>query len=207
MNKLLAEFIGTFFLVFAIGMTGNPLAIGAMLMVMVYFAGNISGAHFNPAVSVALMIRGKINATELTQYIALQIGGALAASYLVYLLTDRTFAPAPQEGLHVLKPLIAEAVCTFALATVVLNVATTKKAAGNSYYGLAIGFTVMTCAYAVGHISGGAFNPAVGTGPNLIDSMINGSEAMYDIWIYIVGPITGAVAAALAFKWMNPDEN
>src|SRR5688572_5613607 len=112
MNKLIAEFIGTFFLVFAIGMTGNPLAIGAMLMVMVYFAGNVSGAQFNPAVSLGIFMRGKMTASEMMQYMVVQIVAAIAASYFVYLLTMKTFAPAPLETINILKPLAVEMLCT-----------------------------------------------------------------------------------------------
>ncbi len=206
MNKLIAEFIGTFFLVFAIGMTGNPLAIGAMLMVMVYFSGNISGAQFNPAVSLGIFIRGKMSASEMIQFMAVQIAGALAASYFVYLLTNKTFAPVPLEGINILKPLAVEMVCTFALMTVILAVATTKKAVGNSYYGLAIGFTITACAYTGGGVSGGAFNPAVGIGPALIDTLIGGNDSLSNVWIYIVGPATGAAVAAFVFKMTNPGE-
>ena len=206
MNKLIAEFIGTFFLVFAIGMTGDPLAIGVMLMVMVYFAGNISGAQFNPAVSLGIFLRGKMTATEMAQYMAVQILGALCASVFVYLITHKTFAPAPLETINILKPLAVEMVCTFALMTVILAVATTKKATGNSYYGLAIGFTITACAYAGGGISGGAFNPAVGLGPCLVDTLIGENDSLSHVWIYIVGPPTGAVVAAFTFKLTNPGE-
>ena len=206
MNKLIAEFIGTFFLVFAIGMTGNPLAIGAMLMVMVYFAGNISGAQFNPAVSLGIFIRGKMTAGEMIQYMTIQIVAAISASYLIYLLTNKTFAPVPMEGINILKPLAVEMLCTFGLMTVILAVATTKKASGNSYYGLAIGFTVMACAYAGGAVSGGAFNPAVGIGPCLIDTLVGGNDSLSNVWIYIVGPCAGAAVAAMVFKMTNPGE-
>ena len=206
MNKLIAEFIGTFFLVFAIGMTGNPLAIGAMLMVMVYFAGNISGAQFNPAVSLGIFIRGKMSASEMMQYMVVQIVAATAASYFIYLITHKTFAPVPMNGINILKPLAVEMLCTFGLMTVILAVATTKKATGNSYYGLAIGFTVMACAYVGGGISGGAFNPAVGIGPCLIDTLVGGNDSLSNVWIYIVGPFAGAAAAAVVFKITNPGE-
>ncbi len=206
MNKLIAEFIGTFFLVFAIGMTGNPLAIGVMLMVMVYYAGNISGAQFNPAVSVGVFIRGKMSMGDMLQYIGVQIFAATAASYLVYLLTHKTFAPAPQGDINILKPLAVEMLCTFALVSVILQVATSKKAAGNSYYGLAIGFTVMACAYAGGPVSGGAFNPAVGIGPILIDTIIGGHDSINHVWLYIVGPIAGAIVAAMVFRMTNKED-
>ncbi len=206
MKNYLVEFIGTFFLVAAIGLTGNPLAIGAMLMVMVYFGGHISGAHYNPAVTLAILMRGKIKANEAIIYMVIQILGATAGAFFCMIMKGgHTFAPAPMAGINILKPLIAEMVFTFALASVVLNVATHSKTAGNSFYGLAIGFTVLASAFCVGGISGGAFNPAVGIGPILVDT-INGGDSMKNIWIYIVGPFAGAAIAAIVFKVINPEE-
>jgi aquaporin Z len=208
MGKYLTEFIGTFFLVIAIGLTGNPLAIGAMLMVMVYMGGSISGAHYNPAVTLAVLIRGRIGAAEAGIYMICQILGATAAAFFVYLLNHSTFTPgqAIDANINILKPLAAEIVFTFALASVVLNVATSKKNSGNSYFGLAIGFTVMASAFAAGRISGGAFNPAVGIGPTLIDTLCGKGTSMHYLWIYLVGPFAGAAAAAIAYRIMNPDE-
>jgi glycerol uptake facilitator-like aquaporin len=206
MKKYLVEFIGTFFLVTAVGMTGNPLAIGAMLMIMVYFGGHISGAHYNPAVTLAVMVRGKIKMNEAMVYWLVQLLGAIAAAFFcMELKGGETFACKPMPGINILKPLIAEIVFTFALASVVLNVATHSKTAGNSYYGLAIGFTVLASAYCVGAISGGAFNPAVGCGPIIVDT-INHGDSMKNIWIYIVGPLAGGAIAGIIFKFINPEE-
>jgi aquaporin Z len=207
MNKLIVEFIGTFFLVLAVGLTGNPLAIGAMLMVMVYAGGHISGAHYNPAVSLAMIIRGKISGTEAVKYIVVQVLGSFAASFLIYLIDPaKLFALEPIKDFHLLKPLAVEMVCTFALVYVVLNVATHSKTAGNSFYGLAIGFTITACAFAGGPFSGGAFNPAVATGPLLTEVIAGNTDSAPFIWIYIVGPITGGLVAALLFKYLNPEE-
>ena len=208
MNKYIIEFIGTFFLVMAIGLTGNPLAIGAMLMVMVYVGGSISGAQYNPAVTLALWIRGKMNASESVIFMVVQILGATAAAFFVYLLFGKTFSASHgvNTSINVLKPLAIEAVCTFALALVVLSVATSKKNAGNSYFGLAIGFTVMACAFAGGPISGGAFNPAVGIGPTMIDTLLGHGGSMKLLWIHIVGPFAGGAIAAVVYKIANPDE-
>jgi aquaporin Z len=208
MNKYIIEFIGTFFLVTAIGLTGNPLAIGAMLMVMVYMGGSISGAQYNPAVTLALWIRGKMTAAESMIYMVVQLLGALASAFFIYLLYHHTFTPLNgiDHQINILKPLAIEMVFTFALAMVVLTVATSKKNAGNSYFGLAIGFTVCAAAFAGGPISGGAYNPAVGIGPSLIDMMFGHGKYMKDIWIYIVGPFAGAAVAAVVYKLTNPDE-
>jgi aquaporin Z len=206
MKNYLTELIGTFFLVLTIGLTGNPIAIGSILMCMVYFGGHISGAHYNPAVTIAILMRKKISASDAMMYMIAQILGATLAATVFYLLSHHTFAPAP--GGHYtydLKPLAVEIMFTFALASVVLNVATSKKTAGNQFYGMAIGFTVLAAAFAGGPISGGAYNPAVGIGPILIDTIMGGHSISH-LWVYIVGPVTGAVLAALVFNFINSDE-
>lgn len=205
MKNYLVEFIGTFFLVFVIGLSGNPLAIGSILMVMVYMGGHISGAHYNPAVTLAILMRGKINGKDAGMYMAAQLSGAVAAAVIYYLIFGHSFAPAPREGINILKPLFIEGIFTFALAIVVLHVATSKKTAGNSYYGLAIGFTILAAAIAGGGISGGAYNPAVGTGPILVDALV-GHGTMKYLWIYLVGPFAGGAIAAIIFKYLNPDD-
>lgn len=205
MRKLLMEFIGTMFLVLAIAFTGNPLAIGIMLMVMIYMGGHVSGAHYNPAVSIAIWMRGKMEAKELPGYIAAQIAGAFTASFIYYLIADTTFAPAPGAGVVLWKSIFVETLFTFALVSVILNVATTKKLEGNYIYGLAIGLTVTASAFAVGSISGGAFNPAVGTGPILFNAIVAGGT-ISNLVIYMIGPLMGAVLAALVFKYLNADE-
>src|SRR6267378_2044340 len=178
MKKYVIELIGTFFLVLVIGLTGNPIAIGSVLMVMVYMGGHISGAHYNPAVTLAVLMRGKIDGREAGMYIIFQVLGAIIAALMVNVLAGHTFAPAPGEGVTALNALLVEIIFTFALASVVLNVATTKAAAGNSYFGLAIGFTVLAAAFAGGGISGGAYNPAVGLGPCLIDTLVGGHDSL-----------------------------
>ncbi len=201
MSRYVTEFVGTFFLVLTIGLTAvngtamAPIAIGSVLMAMVYMGGHISGAHYNPAVSVAILIRGKMAARDLAPYVAAQIIGAILASLAVMVIAGDTFAPAPASEAGLLVVLLCEGLFTFALSLVVLNVATDDATAGNSYYGLAIGFTVLVGAFAVGSISGGVFNPAVGTGPILIDALA-GDGTFENLWIYWAGPLLGSVAAA-----------
>lgn len=206
MKKLLVEFIGTFFLVFVVLLSGNPLAIGCILMVMVYMGGHISGAHYNPAVTLAVLVRGRIKMNEAIMYMVIQILGAIVAAVGYYLVYGKTAAPAPAPGFNIIKPLLIEVIFTFALASVVLNSATSKNTAGNSFYGLAIGFTVLAAAFAGGPISGGAFNPAVGTGPILIDTIIGHHDSIKNIWIYLVGPFVGGGIAGLVFNYLNPDD-
>ena len=168
MKNYITEFIGTFFLVLVIGLTGGqdyaPIAIGTILIVMVYMGGHISGAHYNPAVSIAMIIRGLLSVKEAIKYIISQIAAAILAAFLVNWLGGEVMRIAPNDP-NVLHLLVVEAIFTFALVLVILNVATNPKTEGNSYYGLAMGFTIMAAAYAGGGISGGVYNPAVGIGP------------------------------------------
>lgn len=209
MKVYLTEFIGAFFLVLTIGLSvlsGSPLAplaIGTSLMVMVYMGGHISGGHFNPAVTTAVWLRGKLPASQVVPYWIAQILGALVAAFVVHITTGRTFAPAPSPETSSLQALIVEFLYTFALALVVLNSATAKATEGNSFYGLAIGFTVTAGAFAGGPVSGGAFNPAVGIGPMVIDSVMGGG-GFGSLWLYLVGPLAGGVLAALVFKLQHP---
>ena len=199
MKKYITEFIGTFFLVLTIGLTGNPLAIGAALMVMIYAGGHISGGHYNPAVTLAVLIRGRISISDAMVYMGSQLAGAIAAALVVGIYKQ---APAEaMQSLDTTKAIVAEAIGTFALAYVVLNVATAKGNAGNSYFGLAIGFTVMAMAFAFGEYSGGAFNPAVAVGASVMKAFEWGN-----IWIYLVGCFGGAILAALVFNMNNADD-
>jgi aquaporin Z len=208
-NKYLAEFVGTFFLVLTIGCTvlpGGagvipPLAIGSALMVMIYAAGHLSGAHFNPAVTIAVWLRGRCPASDIVPYIAAQVLGAGAAAATVRFLRPAAAAAVQAMSPDIPRALTAEFLFTFALAYVVLNVATSKRTQGNSYYGLAIGFTVLTGAFAVGDISGGAFNPAVAVGITVL-----GLSAWANIWIYLVACFAGAIVAASLFKMLYPDD-
>lgn len=209
MKNYLTEFIGTFFLVLTIGLTVTagqplaPLAIGTILMVMVYMGGHVSGAHYNPAVSLAVLIVRGIDVATFVGYVIAQILGALVAAMAVHVLTGQTFAPAPAPGAPAGVALVVELLFTFALALVVLNVAASAGTRNNSFYGLAIGFTVVAAAFAGGPISGGAFNPAVAIGPTLMQSILR-HGSLGSLWIYLVGPPLGAVLAAGMFRVQEP---
>lgn len=206
--KYLYEFIGTFFLVLAVGMSVlgpngagllAPLAIGAALAVMVYAGGHVSGGHYNPAVSLAVYLRKKLSLNDLWMYwIAQLAGGAIAAFTVIFLKGDGALTPLEPS---ILKALIAEFLFSFALCYVVLNVAATKATAGNSYFGWAIGFTVLVGAYAVGPISNAAFNPAVALGITIL----NISHWSY-LWIYPVANLLGAAVAAYVVNEATPKE-
>ena len=208
MKKYLVEFIGTFFLVLTIGMTViapvvavgfAPLAIGAALMIMVYAGGHVSGGHYNPAVTFAVWLRGRCASCDVPFYFIAQALGAMAAAFIaLHLKGNPTLTP---KEVNLLPALVAEFIGTFALCYVVLNVATAKATAGNSNYGLAIGFTVMVMAFALGGISGGAFNPAVATGITFMHI-----EKVGNFPVYLAGDLAGGLLAACAFKFINPDD-
>jgi aquaporin Z len=207
MNKYLTELIGTFFLVLTIGCTvigGGagvipPLAIGSALMVMIFAGGHVSGAHYNPAVTLGVWMRGRCETKDLVPYWVFQIIGAAGAAAVVKFL--KAGASVSPMTLAAGPALVAEFLFTFALVYVVLNVATAKGTSGNSFYGLAIGMTVLAGAFAVGSISGGAFNPAVAVGITIM-----GLASWSDIWIYLVANLAGSALAALTFKCLVPED-
>ena len=202
MKKYIVEFIGTFFLVLTIGCAvlggaGNlaPVAIGFALMVMVYAGGHLSGAHYNPAVTLAICLRGACSWSDAPGYIAAQLIGSGLAAYIVSYLVGPAAMPATLE----MGPtFVAEIVGTFGLAWVILNVATAKSNEGNSHYGLAIGATVTAMAFCFGGISGGAFNPSVALGAAMMNML-----SFSDIWMHIVANVIGGVMAAYAFLYLN----
>ena len=208
MTKYLTEFIGTFFLVLTIGLTMiqpgagalAPLAIGSVLMVMVYAGGHVSGAHYNPAITLGVWLRGKHPTGDVLPYMGVQVLGAIAAGLLVAVFKPTSGVTAAHPD--IVAAFLAELVFTFALVYVVLNVATADETSGNSYFGLAIGFTVLVGAFAVGAISGGAFNPAVAVGISLM-----GLSSWVNIWIFLVSELLGGALAAYAFKVTHPPKD
>ncbi|HEX2339229.1 MAG TPA: aquaporin [Vicinamibacterales bacterium] len=207
MRKYVSEFIGTFFLLLTIGCTGiaagpgviAPLAIGSVLMVMIYAGGHVSGAHYNPAVTLGVFLRGRCPAGDVAPYMGAQIAGAIAAAAVVMFLKGNE--PVAPFDAPVAPALVAEFLFTFALVYVILNVATAKATSGNSYFGLAIGFTVLAGAFAVGNVSGGAFNPAVAIGASILRLL-----PWSNIWIYLVADLLGGAAAAFVFTSVNPND-
>ncbi len=206
-RKLIVEFIGTFFLVFTVCLATSPktgvgvlapLAIGSSLMVMVFAGGHISGGHYNPAVSTAVLVRGKMISYEWLRYFGAQLAGGVAAALVARVVIGGghvgTFGSIP-------KMLIVEFLFTFALGWVVLNVATSRGTEGNSFYGLAIGFTIAVGAFAVGGISGGAFNPAVALGASVF-----GIFKWSRIWVYWLAELVGGLVAGVVFLYIQPAE-
>lgn len=203
MKKYLMEFMGTMLFVLIIGLvvaTGSdwaPLAIGLGLGVLVYAGSHVSGSHYNPAVTLAVLLRGKIPWSDAIGYwVAQFLGGAVAALVVAGITTQ--FVPAPGAEVSLWSAVVVEMIFTFILAFVVLQTATTLEQEGNSYFGFAIGLTVTIGAIAVGAISGGAFNPAVGLSP----LVVAGAGASYR-WIYLVGPMVGGALAAGFFSLIH----
>lgn len=231
MKKLIVEFIGTFILVATVGnavVSGSvlaPLAIGASLMIAIYAGGHISGAHYNPAVTIAVWRRGKIGLFEMLFYWGAQIAGAIAAALLVRFIHSATVLeivatfssranefqsqvlakankvqPTESTPGHII--FVVELIWTAILAWVVLNTATAKKNAGNSFYGLAIGFTVASGAIAVGGVTGGVFNPAV-----FVGLAIMGLKTWGSIFVFWGAQLIGGILAAFIFKLTVEDQS
>jgi aquaporin Z len=208
--KYAVEAIGTFFLVFTVGAAVGshsslaPLAIGAVLMVMIYAGGHLSGGHYNPAVTLAALVRSRIGPRDAVGYWFAQLVAGIVAGLLVRAAIDPVQAAVTTTtlaGATLLAAFVVELLFTFALCYVVLNVATSKDHPDNSFYGLAIGFTVAAGALAVGGISGGAFNPAVTIGAAVMHMF-----AWPTLWVYLVAQVIAGAAAGIAFLALNPDD-
>ena len=203
MNKYIIEFLGTFFLVLIIGLSQNPVAIGLGLAVLVYMGAHISGAHYNPVVSLAMLINNQIELKEFSFYLASQLLGSVIATYFIMLLGNDFNVVSNTDDIS--SFFIAEIMFTFLLVFVILNVALNKNLKGNQFYGLAIGLTVTAGAFAVGNISGAVFNPAVSFGPSLfsfIDPQVVGTNiSSSDFFIYyLISGIIGSVIASYLYK-------
>ena len=203
MNKYIIEFLGTFFLVLIIGLSQNPVAIGLGLAVLVYMGAHISGAHYNPIVSLAMLINDQIELKEFSFYLASQLLGSVVATYFIMLLGNDFEVISNTNDIS--SFFIAEILFTFLLVFVILNVALNKNLEGNQFYGLAIGLTVTVGAFVVGNISGAVFNPAVSFGPSLfsfIDPQVVGANiSSSDFFIYyLISGIIGSVIASYLYK-------
>jgi len=206
--KVVTELVGTFLFLFVISLAAvgasplAPLAIGSALMVMVYMGGHRSGGHYNPAVSLGLFLQKKMPAKDLLPYWIAQVVGGILAFGLGFYITGKSVKIGPGDGYDAIKAVIVEFIFTLALVLVVLNVACSKKTEGNSFYGLAIGFTILIGAVSAGAVSGGAFNPAVGIGAIVIDALAaKGTWA--NIWIPIVGPLLGGAVGSYIWKYQE----
>ena len=210
--KLITEFVGTFFLVLTIGLTvliGSayaPFAIAGVLIGVIYMGGHISAAHYNPAVTVAFWLRGRLPAAEIGPYVGAQLAGAALAAVAAAAVTGDVLRVVPAEETGLGAFFLLELLFTFVLALVILHVATARGTAGNDSYGVAIGLVVLGGALAAGPISGGAFNPAVAVGPALV-GLAMGQPVSPDLWVYLAAPFSGGALAALVFRLQLPDDH
>lgn len=221
---IIIEFIGTLLLVFVIELATTPhgpmpinppLTIGFGLMVIVFWGGHISGGHYNPAVTfgVLLTMRQKVGIISALCYVIAQVAGGFVGALIALGVLGRIgTGPVVGDGYHIGQALSVEFLWTFVLVSVILNVATTKSHSNNSFYGLAIGGTVFVGAAIAGNISGGAFNPAVGTGPKIVwyffqNATDSGKKPFdLDLWIYWIGPLSASIVSALIFRLTNIPE-
>ena len=214
MNKYLAELIGTFALVFCgtgaiminevsggtIGHLGIAFTFGFIVTAMIYSIGEISGAHINPAVTIAFAVAGTFPAKQILPYILAQMIGALLASGILRLLFPEvgTMGETLPSG-SVWQSFVLEIILTFFLMFVIINVATGSKEVG-IMAGLAIGITVLLEAMFAGPISGASMNPARSFAPALV--ALNFTQ----LWIYLTAPVIGAVASIYAWKAIKNSE-
>lgn len=228
MRAVVTELVGTWLFITSIGLAianaGEfaPLVIGFALAVLVFMGGNISGAHYNPAVTLGLFVNGQVGFITWIAYTVAQVVGAFAGAATSALILSNinpadaanaithSFAVAPNPDASLLAVLLVEAIFTFTLMLVIFNVAVSAKATPNSYYGLAIGLTIVVAAYVGGSISGGAFNPAVATGSIVYDALfadgIGGGNIKDNLLMYWAAPCAGAIIAALFFAWQDGGE-
>lgn len=213
MKKYIAEFIGTFILIFcgtgamavnevtggAVTHVGIGITWGLIVMAMIYAFGEISGAHFNPAVSIAFAYAKKFSWQEVPKYILAQILGAFAASLLMlYLFPKSQFLGATIPTVDVGRAFVMELLLTFFLMVTIINVSTGSKEIG-VVAGIAIGAVVLLEALFAGPITNASMNPARSLAPNIVSGNING------LWLYILAPIIGAILAVASCKLVKDD--
>ncbi len=202
MKRYIVELIGTFFLTLAVCLVNQPLGIGLMLAAMIYMGGHISGAHFNPAISLVTFLEGNFTIQTLSYYIAAQCGGSFLAAIVFNILTESTFFPSPAQQIFMWEAIALEALLTFVLCSVFIVILRKKLPSNDlSIAGLVMGLVLAALIFTGGDVSGGIFNPAVGVGTILYD-LIRGGESLSLLPIYIVGPVLGAIGASFFNKYL-----
>jgi aquaporin Z len=216
LENYLAEFIGTFFLVFTVGLNVlqntalAPVSIGAILLVMVFAGGSVSGAHYNPAVTVGVLLaqksRRNLHIIDAVVYIVVQCLAALVAAYTYYFVLGATFTLKPGHGFTAVEAAFAEGLFTFALVFVVLNTAVSEQDGNNHYFGLAIGFTLMSAAFAIGSVSGCSINPALAVGVMFSHYVHTGTGLEFAL-LYLLVPLFAGAAASAVFRVVRRAES
>ncbi|MCL6525172.1 MAG: aquaporin [Thermoflavifilum sp.] len=208
MKNWFIEFIGTFFLVLTMLLSWHhslelsALATGAMMMAIVYLGGRVSEGYFNPGISLGVAMQKRFSFGRMIAYWIAQFVAAICAALIGWLLIGHPQIVVQQLGqLDIVRGLVAEFLFSFVLVLTVLATAVSSRSAGNSYFGLAIGFVLFAGIASTGSLSGGAFNSATGLGLCLF-----GLSAWFNIWIYIVGNLLGGIIAGLVYKAIIPAE-
>ncbi|KAG5494115.1 hypothetical protein JKF63_01950 [Porcisia hertigi] len=213
LSQLLAELVGTFLLVLTITLASvgvsqlAPIPIGFMLAAMCFTFGYISGAHFNPAISFAVFLNRQMTLRRTVMYILVQLCGSFAASlYASAIIGLNIPTPVPNGDLvNIWQALLCELVYTFALTSVVLHVCFSRQRS-NDFYGLAIGMTLTAAGFSVGGFTGGAFNPAVATGTQVVSCVYKNCEPLRSFWVYWVAPFGGAFMASILYQLLDTQE-
>ncbi len=199
MKRLIMELLGTFFLVLTLAITGNALAAGLMLMAWIYIGAYVSGAHYNPLVSLAVKLTGRLSWRELVYYWGAQILGGIAAYTVASAVINRLNIPQPNAEL--LPAFIFEVLLAFVFALTILVVAVSNKYKDSYIFGFAIGLTLFALATVGGNISGGLFNPAIALGANLA-GVFKGMPIMWPVvFMYVGGGLLGGFLAAHAYRY------
>lgn len=202
MQKYVVEFVGTFLLALAISMSANPIAIGLMLMALIYAGGHVSGGHFNPAVSVGAFMRSKLSVEDLVWYLGSQLLGALLGLWVFGFITEAMFSPdSPVEIIQSVLPLGIEALMSALFVLVVLTVAYHERYRMHAIQGVAIGLTLVA---ALSTAPFGILNPAV-AGAAVVWNILQGGTfvGIAPILVFVLGPVLGGAAAAVSYGYLN----
>lgn len=200
MKRQIMEFLGTFFFILTIAMTANPFAIASMLMAWIYIGSHVSGSHYNPMLSFAIALRGRLRWELVPSYMIAQVLGGFTAFLTASFLKGHVVLPAPSVGVSFWQAFLVEVLLSFAFALIVLTIATSDKYRGNQVFGFAIGFTIPALATLGGPISGGLFNPAIALGSAFF-GLLKGLPVVWsDVALYVGGAFVGAFLAAYAFR-------
>ncbi len=204
MRKYIVESTSTFFIALALGISANYIAIGIIISCFTLVCFPISGAHFNPAITFALLIQKRIRLTEAVYYVIAQFLGVVSAVILFYFLIGRTYVLMPQQNIHILKPLLIEIILTFFIVLMYLKMFASFLADELQFskYWFVTGLSVMAAGLSGAAISGGAYNPALGLAPALVELVVKSGYPLGHCWIYALGPLIGATAAAIMDKYV-----
>lgn len=195
MRKYIIEGVGTFFLTLIYMLTGSPFAVGAMIATLTYAGSHISGAYFNPSVTLAMWIRGKIKSPQMWYYILVQCLGSMVAAFCFRLYMESFYEIIPPAGIALQKVVFAEMLMTFFFVFAFLSFVTTKAIDLGHISGFAIGL-----AFSILVFFGGTFNPAVSIGTSVV-ALLTSVEAIKFMPLFVTGSVTGGVLAALAYKY------